>query len=135
EQCLGDVVADDLVVCTADAFQQGPLPGQVGRVGAGEPIGAGHVDGEQVRALGPVGDPGGPADQGVALRTAGERDDDPFAGLPGTVDAVLGPVPVQLVVDLVGQPQQGQFAQRGEVADPEVVAEGGVDLLRLVHVA
>ena len=51
------------------------------------------------------------------------------------VDVVVGAVAVELVVDLVGQPQQGQLAQRGEVADPEVVAERGVDLLRLVDVA
>ena len=48
---------------------------------------------------------------------------------------MLGAVSVELLVDLVGEPQQGEFAQRGEVADAEVVAERGVDLLRLVDVA
>ena len=47
----------------------------------------------------------------------------------------VGAVPVELLVDLVGQPEQGQLAQGGEVADPEVVAERGVDLLRRVDVA
>ena len=135
EQRRRDVVADDLVVGAAEALDEHPLPGQVGRVGAGEPVAAGDVDGQQVGALGAGGDPGGAADQGVALGAAGERDDDAFAGLPGAVDVVLGAVPVELVVDLVGQPEQGQLAQRGEVADAEVVAQRGVDLLRLVDVA
>ena len=102
---------------------------------AGQAVVAGHVHGEQVGALGAGGDPGGPADQRVALGAAGQRDDDALAGLPGGRDVVLGAVPVELLVDLVGEPEQRQLAQRGEVADPEVVAERGVDLLRLVDVA
>ena len=131
----GDVVADDLVVGAAEALDQDALAGQLRRVGAGEAVAAGDVHGQQVGALAAGGDPGGAADQGVALGAAGQRDDDPFAGLPGGVDVVLGAVPVELLVDLVGQPEQGQLAQRGEVADPEVVAERGVDLLRPVDVA
>ena len=63
-----DVVADDLVVGAAEALHQHPLPGQLRRVGAGQAVAAGDVHGEQVGALGAGGDPGGPADQGVALR-------------------------------------------------------------------
>ena len=85
------------------------------------PSAAGDVDGEQVGALGAGGDAGGPADQGVALGAAGQRDDDPLPRLPGAGDAVVGAVAVELLVDPVGQPQQGQLAQRGQVADPEVV--------------
>ena len=77
---------------------------------------------------------GGPPDQRVALRAAGERDDDPLARLPGGGDVVLGPVLLQALVDLVRQPQQRQLAQRGQVAGPEVVGERGVDLLRRVDV-
>ena len=44
-------------------------------------------------------------------------------------------VVLQRLVDLVGDPEQGQLAQRGEVADPEVVAQRGVDLLGRVDVA
>ena len=44
-------------------------------------------------------------------------------------------VVVELLVDAVGHPQQGEFAQRGEVALPEVVAQGGVDALGRVDVA
>ncbi len=65
---------------------------------------------------------------------AGQRDHDPLAGLPGAVDAVLGPVPLQALVHLVGQPEQGQLAQGGEVAGAEVVGQRGVDLLRRVDV-
>ena len=45
-----------------------------------------------------------------------------------------GPVPLQALVHLVGQPEQGQFPQRGEVAGAEVVGQRGVDLLRRVDV-
>ena len=44
-------------------------------------------------------------------------------------------VALQRLVDLVGGPEQGELAQRGEVADPEVVAQRGVDLLGGVDVA
>ena len=44
-------------------------------------------------------------------------------------------VVLQRVVDLVGHPQQRQLAEGAEVADPEVVAERGVDLLGGVDVA
>ncbi len=53
----------------------------------------------------------------------------------GCVDLVRAPVVVERVVDPVGQPEQRQLAQRGEVADPEVRRERGVDLLGLVDVA
>ena len=52
EQRGRDVVADDLVVGAAEALHQRPLPGQVGRVGAGQAVAAGDVHGEQVGALG-----------------------------------------------------------------------------------
>src|SRR5262249_4630874 len=127
---------DDLVVAAAEALHQGPLPGQVGRVAAGgQPVAAGHVYRQQIRALAARRDPGRPPDQRVTLRAAGQRPHHPLPGLPGGGDAVFGAVPVQLLVDLVGDPEQGQLAQRGEVADPEVVAQRRVDLLRLVDVA
>ena len=44
-------------------------------------------------------------------------------------------VVVEGVVDPVGDPQQGQLAQRAEVAVAEVVGQGGVDLLGRVDVA
>ena len=48
---------------------------------------------------------------------------------------VLAAVLLEVLVDPVGDPQQGQLAQRGEVAGPEVVGQGGVDLVGLVDVA
>ena len=134
EERLGDVVADDLVVGAAERLHQLPLPGQVGRVGAGEPVGLGDVHGEQVAAGDPGGDPRRPPDQRVALGAAGERDDDPFPRLPGGGDVVLVPVALQSLVDLVGQPEQREFAQRGQVPGAEVVGERRVDLLRRVDV-
>ena len=130
-----DIVADDLVVGPAEVLHQDPLPGQVRRVRVGEPVGAHHVHSEQVGPGVAGGDPGRPADERVALRAAGQRDDDPFPGFPGGVDAVFAAVAVELLVDLFGQPEQRELAQRGEVADPEVVAQRGVDLVRRVHVA
>ena len=44
-------------------------------------------------------------------------------------------VTLESFIDLVGQPQQGELAQRRQVADPEVVGERRVDLLGLVDVA
>ena len=63
-----------------------------------------------------------PAHQRLRLRPAGDRDDDALAGLPGGGDLVLLAVLRQGGVDLVGQPQQRELAQRGQVAAPEVVA-------------
>ena len=92
------------------------------------------MHGEQVAAGGPGRDPGPAADEGLALLASGQRDHDPLAGLPGALDAVLGPVPLQALVHLVGQPEQGQLPQRGEVAGAEVVGQRGVDLLGRVDV-
>ena len=75
-----------------------------------------------------------PNQRGRAGRT-GERDDDSFARLPRCGDAVALAVVLQAVVDLVGQPQQGELSKGGQVARPEVVRERGIDLLRCVDVA
>ena len=92
------------------------------------------VHGDQRAAGDPAGDPGAAAEQHRAFRAAGQRDHDPVPGGPGSVDAVLGAVPVQAFLDPVGDPEQGQFAQRGEVAFAEVVAQRGVDPFRRVDV-
>ena len=134
QQGFGDVVPDDLVIGAAHRFDQPPLAGQGGRIGAGQPVGLGDVHGQQVAAGGPGGDPRGPPDQRLALRAAGERHHHPLPGLPGALDLVLGAVALQALVHLVGQPEQGQLAQRGEVPGAEVVGEGRVDLLRRVDV-
>ena len=135
ENRLRDAIADDGVVAAAERLDQQPLLLQGGEAGSGQTVAAGDVDGQQFTAGGAGGDPGGAADQRLALGAAGERDDDALACLPGRGDAVLLAVALQPLVDAVGQPQQGQLAQRGEVAGPEVVAQRGVDLVGLVDVA
>ena len=96
------------------------------RFGA-DPLGGAHMDGQQITAVDAAEDAGAPADQGFAVRTARQPDDDPLTGRPAGFDAVAGPVPGQAFVHPVRQPEQGQFAQCGEVARPVVVREGGVD--------
>ena len=52
-----------------------------------------------------------------------------------SVIVLVGAVALQGDLDLVGQPQQRQLPQRGEVARLEVVGQRGVDLLGGVDVA
>ena len=92
------------------------------------------VDHHQLRA-GLRCDPEGAPDKGFGLRSAGDGDDDPLARLPRIGDVFVGAVFGERRVDLVGQPQQRQLAQRGEVTLPEVVGQCGVDTLGGVHVA
>ena len=54
-------------------------------------------------------DPRGAPDEGLAFGSAGEGDDDPFAGFPRPGDFVLGAVILQRFVDLVRGPQQRQL--------------------------
>ena len=48
---------------------------------------------------------------------------------------MISAIPVELLVYFAGDPEKRQLTECGEIADSEVVAEGGVDLLRPVHVA
>ncbi len=130
-----DVVADDGVVTAAEALDELPLRGERARVGVGEAVGPGDVDGQQRAAAGAVRDPGGATDQCLPLGPAGQGDDDPLTGLPDLVDLVLRPVALQALVDASGQPEQRQLPQGGEVSDAEVVGERRVDLLGRVDVA
>ncbi len=76
-----------------------------------------------------------PAHQGLRLRPTCDGDDDTFARLPGVGDLVLFTILLQRRVDLIGEPQQRQFAQRREVSTPEVVGQRCVDTLGRVDVA
>ena len=80
-------------------------------------------------------DPRGAADEPLAVGRAGERDEDALARLPGLLDPVPLAVLGEALVDPVGEPEQRELAQRGEVARPEVVGERGVDPLGRVDVA
>ncbi len=123
------------MVGAAQRLHQVPLRRKGARLGPGQPVRPGDVHGQQVTAVRAGRDPGGPADQRIAFRAAGERDHHPLPRLPGAGDVVGGPVPLQPLVDLVGQPEQGELAQRGQVAGPEVVVQRGVDLVSRVDVA
>ena len=109
EQRGRHIGAGDLVIRATEALHQQPLTGQQSRVGIEQPVGSSDMDGQQVSASGSSGDPRGPADQRLAFGSTGQADHDPFPGLPGLADAVVGPVPVQLLVDLVRQPEQGEL--------------------------
>ncbi len=127
---------DHLVEGAAEVLDEVALAGEVaGRAGAGEPVAGGDVNGFEVGAARAGRDAGGAADERVALVAAGERHDHALLGLPGGGDVLGLAVLLQLVLDLVGQPQQGDLAQCGEVADAEVVREGRVHLLGRVDVA
>ncbi len=135
QERLDGRVADDLVEGAAQVFDEEPLAGEVaGVVGAGQAVAGGDVDRLELGA-GAGGDAPGAADERVALGAAGQGDDDALLRLPDGGDVLVGAVPLELVLDLVGQPQQRDLAQRGEVADPEVVRQRGVDPLGRVDVA
>ena len=75
------------------------------------------------------------AHQGFRLGAAGDRDDDALPRFPRVGDLVLFAVALQRRIDLVGQPQQRQFSQRGQIAPAEVVRQRGVDAVGRIHVA
>lgn len=135
EERRGYVVADDVVERAAQVLHEGALDGEFLGRGGGQPVAAGYVDGEDLAARALGRHPGRAADERTALGAAGESDDDAFAGLPGGADVVLAAVLLEVFVDPVGDPEQGQLAQGGQVAGAEVVGEGGVDPVRLVYVA
>ncbi len=124
-----------MVEGAAEVLDQGALDGQLLGRGGCQPVAGGDVDGEDLPARALLGEAGGTANERTTLGAAGQAHDDAFAGLPGGADVVLAPVFLKVLVDPVRHPQQGQLAQRGEVPGPEVVREGGVDLVGLVDVA
>jgi hypothetical protein len=93
------------------------------------------VHSEQVAVARALRHPRRPPDERLALRTSRERDDDPLPRFPDVVDVVLGLVPPEAFVDAVGQPEQRQLAEGGQVADAEVVAQCCIDALQRIDVA
>ena len=77
----------------------------------------------------------GAPDQDVTAGGPGERDDDALARLPRALDAVVLEVLLEVLLDAVGDPEQRDLAERGQVPRPEVVGERGVDALGRVDVA
>ena len=90
---------------------------------------------EQVAAGGAGGDPAGAPDDSLIVLLARDADDNPLPRLPWCGDAVLGTVPLQALLYPVGDPEQSQLTQRGEVPGPEVMGERGLDPVRRVHIA
>src|SRR5665811_2501783 len=90
---------------------------------------------DRLRAGGSLGDARAATDEGLALGTAGDGDHDALARRPRCFDPMIVAIGRERVVDAVGEPEQGELAQRREVADPEVRGERGVDLLGPVDVA
>jgi hypothetical protein len=134
QQRGGDVVADHGVEAGAHPLSQRPAAGQRGRMGTGQTVAAQYVRHQQLRADS-GGDPAGSPHQRLTFRAAGDRHHQPFPDLPDVGDVVLAAVTAQRHVDLVGQPQQGELAQRGQVRGTEIVGQRGVDLFRAVDVA
>ncbi len=129
DQCARNVAADHLVIAATQLLHQSSLSGQRAGARAAQAILRGDVDRHQIAASGPGGDTRAAAQESLALRSAGQRHDDPFARLPGAIDAVLVAVGGQGLVDLVGQPEQRELTQRGQIAQAEVVRQGRVDAL------
>ena len=135
QDCARDVVPDDRVVSAAERLDEQSLRREAGDPGLGQPVAARDVHRKQV-----------PPVERAAMRAARRIRVSP-SGPPVSAtttrsrvsqvrgDAVLLAVALHALLDGVGQPEQGQLAQRGEVAGPEVVAERGVDLLGRIDVA
>ncbi len=122
-------------VAAAEFVEQRPLPGELGRIGRAQSVLIVDVHGEEFPACGPRGDPGAPPQERLAFRAARERHDDPLAGLPLAVDAVLSEVALQRLIYFIGQPEERELPECREVAEPEVVRAGRIDPLRRVDVS
>ena len=93
------------------------------------------MNGQEIPAIDPGQDPGGPPDERLSFRAAGESDHDAFARRPARCDALAGPVFRQPLIDPVCQPDQGDLPQREEVAKPKFVGKGSVNHFRRIDVS
>jgi len=89
----------------------------------------------QQLSAGPGGDPGRPADQGLALRATAQGDHHPLPGLTAAGVAATGKVPPRAAGQRGGQPQQGKLAQRRQVPRLEPAAQRRLRLVCRVDVA
>ncbi len=135
QHSVGGILASDGVELAAKFVGQPAQFGDLGQRRVREAVSAGDQRGEQHSPSQPGRDPRAASQQCLALRSPGEGNHDPLPGGPGPGDAVGGPVALQTGVHLVGQPEQGELPQRGQVPDPEVVGQRGVHLLGLVDIA
>jgi hypothetical protein len=135
QQSVGDIGADHLVVGASKVFHQRSLTGQMCGVATAEAVTTDNVHCEQISTLGPGRDARRPTNQGFALGTSGQRNNHPLTCFPLGADVVIGTVVIELLIDLAGHPEERQLTQGGEVADSEVVAQGGIDRLRRIDIA
>ena len=134
EERVADVLADDLVVARAELGDELPLALEQLRGRRREPVLRNHVDGNEL-AVHPLRHSRGSPDQALAVGRPGQRDEHPLPRLPGLLDPVPLPVLLEALVHPVGEPGEGELAQRREVAGPEVVGERGIDPLGRVDIA
>ncbi len=123
-----DVGAGNLCVPAAELLEELAVGVEAPRRVVGVAVGGAHMDAEQF-TVGACRDAGGALQEVLATRGAGESHHDALAGLPRFLDAVAVAVGLQLVVDLVGHPQERQLAQCTEVAGPEVVGQRAASTL------
>ena len=135
EDRLADVVAGDGVEGAPQLQHQTTLGHDELGAAVDEPVALRDVTGQQLTAGAPRGDLARAPQQGLALGATGQGDDDTLPRRPRLGDAVRLAVALEGLVDPVREPEEGQLAQRGEVARAEVVRQRGVDLLGLVDVA
>lgn len=119
----------------ADLFGEPPNLRDRRERGTREAVGARDVEHEEFAAGAAARDAGTAPDEGLGLRPSGHGHKDPLAGGPRRVDVVRLAIPVEALVDAVGQPEERELAQGGEIAGAEIVRQRGVDLLGLVDVA
>ena len=132
---VGWVFAQDVVEGAAQGLDQGALAQQGIRCAVGQAIPEADVQGQQLTAGPGVRDPGSTPDQGLTLGPPRQGDHHALPCGPRVGDLVVSAIALQGGVDAVGDPEQRQFAQRGQVAHAEEVGQGGVYLLGAVHVA
>src|SRR5262249_38549356 len=80
-------------------------------------------------------DAGRPPHELLTTGRAGYRHHHPLARLPRVGDSVGLHVRLEVLLDAIGDPEQSQLAEGGQVPRPEVVAERGVHPLGRVDVA
>ena len=124
----GDVGTGDLVELPPDVLEQLAVLVEQFRIRPGEPVLAADVQAEEL-SMGALGDARRTADQPFGAWSTGDGDDDALTRLPRLGDPVALAILLEADVDLVGNPQQGQLAQRGEVARPEVVGRARQSIL------
>jgi hypothetical protein len=134
DERLTDIGADDLAVAAFERRDELALRLQAVERRAGEPILRTHMYRDQLAAEA-LGHASRAAHQALAAFRSGKRDEHALVRLPGLADPVPLAVLLQSLLDLVGDPEQGEFAQCAEVPGPEVVRERGVDAIRRIDVA